>query len=415
MTYVSVQCKYDYLIHARKLSNTSICEKFCKSIACETVNNCSGGIIASNGSYCNCCDVCVKFIGGDCEEIIDGSLRKIVVSKCKTGLKCDKGKCVLEDSENANNCLKHRNWRQDKRGQDNYSDELWVPECDDQGHFKAKQDKYRKRICVDGDGNKLFGSGEDRLENNCECSRYMQKKFEENRLEYSIRPQEHCSPSGSFASIQCINNLCYCADKETGEINSMLVRRDNLDKLPCYDSDKSDKKYLQPCEDELQRSRHLVYELHLKGVELIGVNRVECDPDGSFAPKQCTADRCVCTNEKGVGIGSYQISIDNLDELFDVDMTCNCARAEASIQTTFKCKEYGNYAYFQCFNSENCNCVDNDGDIISKSLPKTSTKEADCYKLLQELMFPNEDEWKTTLAETEVSDDDYEYYSGEFE
>lgn len=65
------------------------------------------------------------------------------------------------------------------------------------------------------------------------CSRYMLEKQRKNPSTYNIKPQEHCSQTGSFERLQCINDLCYCADEETGEVTGRVVPIKYFDKLPC--------------------------------------------------------------------------------------------------------------------------------------------------------------------------------------
>lgn len=65
------------------------------------------------------------------------------------------------------------------------------------------------------------------------CSRIMAEKEKQNPLLFNLKPQEHCSSSGSFDTLQCIGNLCYCGDANTGEMKSELVRLDFLHMLPC--------------------------------------------------------------------------------------------------------------------------------------------------------------------------------------
>lgn len=49
--------------------------------------------------------------------------------------------------------------------------------------------------------------------------------------------------------------------------------------------------YLKDCEKELQRTKKLAYDFREKGVKIHGIDKVACDPDGTFSPKQCLPDR----------------------------------------------------------------------------------------------------------------------------
>ncbi|GIY76498.1 uncharacterized protein CDAR_48021 [Caerostris darwini] len=68
-------------------------DNFCDSVDCEELTDClesNGQRIRTKGSYCQCCDICVKLLGENevCEPESD-FLGVIITSECATGLLCD--------------------------------------------------------------------------------------------------------------------------------------------------------------------------------------------------------------------------------------------------------------------------------------------------------------------------------------
>ncbi|GFU33630.1 uncharacterized protein NPIL_327741 [Nephila pilipes] len=386
------------------------CHKgFCKTITCETITHCPGGYIAPSSTYCGCCDSCIQILeeNEECEEPLKGSLKDIKASQCEIGLKCIRGRCSLDDP--LLRCIQHRERRRKKRNQEFYSEDLWIPECDENGNFRATQHKKRKSICFDTHGNKLFGQMDPEFSENmtCGCSRHMDYLQKANPSTFNIHPQEHCSIYGDFESLQCIRDLCYCSDPVTGQVQGRIVKMAYINKLPCYDREIHDNGILKECEKELHRTRFLHFHFRLKGLEVFGMERFQCDLDGTFSPRQCDLDNCVCTDKNGIGIKSYFIGIEDFEKL-KTEMTCGCARdvggdSYISQSPILKCKGYGNYFPFQCFLKDQCFCVDADGDVISKMMNQTDELEMFCDNNLKNL-----DEQSEI---TSPPDDEAEYYS----
>lgn len=384
----------------RPLKYSIDCKEFCKNIICQPIKECSDGVILKNESYCNCCEACVKFldIGQACTDTIKGSIALGSQRRCKKGCICKNGKCELDPD--VNSCLLHRDIRKKLKETGKYANDIWIPQCDEEGNYEAKQKKTMKSVCFDKYGNKIFGNADNSVKNFCACSRFTQEAMQKDPILFNIKAKEHCSLSGSFDTMQCINNLCYCSDENTGEVKSDLVRMDFLQVLPCYDSKKHTEKYLKDCETELQRSKGLALQFKKKGVAVIGIDKVKCDPDGTFSPTQCLPDRCVCTNKEGVGIRQYYESLQNI---FNKNMTCNCARDEYSSPfMPFSCEIWGSYKSFTCFGGK-CICVDEDGEGISKEVDESETNS--CPKMIEDLN-------KNTIEDedTSSSDSDYDNY-----
>ncbi|GFY08314.1 thyroglobulin type-1 domain-containing protein [Trichonephila clavipes] len=77
-----------------------------------------------------------------CEEHGEGSLTNIKTPLCKAGYKCIGGRCSIDDS--SPRCIQLRQRRQEKRNQEVYAEDLWIPECDENGNFQAMQHKKQK-------------------------------------------------------------------------------------------------------------------------------------------------------------------------------------------------------------------------------------------------------------------------------
>ncbi|CAL1291105.1 unnamed protein product [Larinioides sclopetarius] len=66
------------------------------------------------------------------------------------------------------------------------------------------------------------------------CSRHLDYLNQSMGISFNIHPQEHCTKTGDFERLQCIKDLCYCANPITGEVESRIVKTAYISKLPCY-------------------------------------------------------------------------------------------------------------------------------------------------------------------------------------
>ncbi|KAF8790043.1 hypothetical protein HNY73_005127 [Argiope bruennichi] len=379
-------------VSASDLQKFRCYDGFCKAVACESITNCSKGRIIPNASYCGCCDACIKILeeNEECDEHLMGSLRDIKAPRCKDGLKCINGKCTQDDNVKGP-CLLLLNLMKEKRTEEDFADDLWLPECDENGGFKAKQIKKRKALCYNRQGEKLYGQEEPEFASNmtCGCSRHLDNLRKENPISFNTMPQEHCTETGDFERMQCIGDLCFCASPVTGEVNSRVVKTAYISRLPCYDKKPHGKGILKECEKELQRTRFLRFYFFQKGLEIFGLETLRCDFDGTFASRQCDSTECRCTDERGISIKSYYIGLKDYENL-QREMTCDCARDVETVAShrqypALKCESFGNYRRLQCFEDDQCFCVDEDGDIISRLWNKTELQDEHCADILKYL------------------------------
>uniref|UniRef100_A0A482Z8U4 U6-Hypotoxin-Hsp1a_1 n=1 Tax=Hypochilus sp. SGP-2016 TaxID=1905178 RepID=A0A482Z8U4_9ARAC len=72
-----------------------VCEEdFCDKVKCEDLSLCekkNGGLIRTKGSYCGCCDICVRQLreGDSCNPEDELLLGIIAGAECARGLICD--------------------------------------------------------------------------------------------------------------------------------------------------------------------------------------------------------------------------------------------------------------------------------------------------------------------------------------
>ncbi|GFR28943.1 uncharacterized protein TNCT_158121 [Trichonephila clavata] len=95
ISYKAVMFKYIVLLSVvLAVSQAIVCPPdFCSRVDCEDLTDClesNGQKVREKGSYCNCCDICVKVLGEN-EACVPESdfLGVIITSECATGLFCD--------------------------------------------------------------------------------------------------------------------------------------------------------------------------------------------------------------------------------------------------------------------------------------------------------------------------------------
>lgn len=112
----------------------------------------------------------------------------------------------------------------------------WVPTCDSNGEYEAKQCKGDKAtgrcFCFDHEGTRIYGWDWWQQADNmtCECSR-LRRKLE---LKGQITTL-HCTQNGNFEELQCDSEICWCADEFTGNVQNgtIAVPESMWTMLPC--------------------------------------------------------------------------------------------------------------------------------------------------------------------------------------
>lgn len=198
----------------------------CSTISCFstiTQNDCAANEFISHGAgVCGCCPACVtgRTLGQTCSPV-DPS------RSCAPGLICSATEsiCIVDTST----CTHTHHLTNNQLIQ-------WLPKCDVNGNYEAKQCKGDRAsgrcFCVNNNGDRIFGWDWWRNSENmtCACSR------KRNDLEsQGLITTLHCDQNGNFEELQCDNGICWCAEPETGkiELDTIAVPESMWTMLPC--------------------------------------------------------------------------------------------------------------------------------------------------------------------------------------
>jgi len=363
-----------------------------KNIPLITSPQCQPGMICQKINYVTFVDVdgdgngdktrCTPTPGGiDCWEgsvdpypICNGGLQKDSGDNWEDGMDCVNKPCTCK-------ALDYKLWDIKQFGED-CSQQLWSPVCDEVGLYNAVQFKASReeegqyRWCSSPRGDMLFGKEQVTLEKSqmtCACSVKRWELEQEKILtggEKIDRRRDvslHCEEDGSYETLQCDKGKCWCVENSRGKPISIVVPESLVELLPCFDDRDLEEhygnQYLRKCENraiDILKTKEL---LSLHGTSWTLGTEFECDPDGSFAPVQCTGSQCRCytkTNDPLV----YAIESTNKG-----DMTCRCARDEAEQLTSLTCQGNGNYATIQSSEGKEWCASPYDGWRMSGKVP----------------------------------------------
>nr|CAD7459120.1 unnamed protein product [Timema tahoe] len=270
-----------------------------------------------NGSVCGCCPGCVKFMrnGIACDDI----------NKCGPGLVCKANKCELDKTS----CLYYEH--------DNTTNTMWIPSCDKDGYFSAKQCK----------GEKLTGS------------RHISELQALGRKNVTL----HCDSEGNYESLQCDSSLCWCANSQTGEPYTRLVPEKLIKILPCYNQTSVGTQYLRQCESSSIAVATIREEMTAHGTTIDSMSTYLCDSDGSYASRQVSGSQVYCRDRDNSTLSGYS----NLEDY--KTMNCFCNRDQVFFTESnmgsmaVKCSSNGNYDTLQYDSESNAFCVDTEGFI----------------------------------------------------
>ena len=257
-------------------------------------------------------------------------------------------------------------WSMHQWGQD-CSQQFWSPQCLVSGVYGPVQHKVNQyqdnsptRWCSSPRGDQIYGREKVTNEQslmNCGCSR---KRWEleqdtgerEGRREVTL----HCTPDGSWESLQCDKELCWCVNTVSGKPISIVVPESLLSLLPCYPHTDTEtelgSQYLRKCEHRVVsvvRSQEL---LARHGTHWTVSTEYECDYDGSFGAMQCREGECHCYSPSGSLLGTYGVEISSRGE-----MSCGCARDKEADLTDLLCAGNGDYKPLQLHDNQEF-CVD---------------------------------------------------------
>lgn len=192
----------------------------CSTVRCAAVTEetCVGGTIKRNGGYCGCCDLCVTMLAEGDRCFSSMLLGVPPSSQCREGLICDPEShtCqqapILAGRRQAVSCTDRL--QQIRTAQNNGLPLLgqFIPSCDQDGSYSARQCHGSVCFCVDPKGVKISGYeaniGE-AANMDCKCARdqyaYLQTGL--------IGKLFYCTNSGSYQRYACSGSVCYCADE----------------------------------------------------------------------------------------------------------------------------------------------------------------------------------------------------------
>ncbi|KAG1694132.1 Equistatin [Nymphon striatum] len=224
---------------------------------------------------------------------------------------------------------------------------VFIPQCEKDGSFKAKQCLASAGgcYCVDNDGKKI--SNFTRSHISCECIRtkyYADKKG----LIGTFSPQ--CRHDGTYEPMQCYGSTgqCWCVNNEGKQLSNGTIG-------------------LASCSCIRQK-----YESTVK--PLLGGFVPRCEADGTYSPMQTHEGYAWCANSEGIKINNESRSL----------KACKCPlqqyfAVEQKLLGVFtpKCDADGTFKAMQC-NEHNCWCTRPDGSVMHVQAKSLAT--CTCYR-----------------------------------
>ena len=110
----------------------------------------------------------------------------------------------------------------------------FIPQCDEDGFYTAKQCREAVCYCVDNHGKTLgFHTNIGLARNmNCKCARERDAYQKSGLLGKMFR----CDAVGNYDTVQCVGSVCYCADENGSELlgaGAQKVHISEMHKLRC--------------------------------------------------------------------------------------------------------------------------------------------------------------------------------------
>ncbi|KAG0417393.1 hypothetical protein HPB47_005635, partial [Ixodes persulcatus] len=342
--------------------------------------------------------------GSRCENTETASLPS---QECGPSLTCVDKVCVLNTDKP---CVK----KVQERLRDGATSEMVygspAPDCDIYGDFKPKRCKKGLIChCVDKNGTRIFGTALHSVadEMHCNCSRLQ-------ALSMAVAPERRlrCTANGNLSPLQCSDTHCYCLTPDGRLDGPPVPIKEPIQRLKCcgclslaYFTHEYAVLWLHACMLEdcgirrggiegAQGSSAEVREEAGAFIAELNHDPPTCDPDGSYAPRQCKGNKCYCVSPSGKAYDMEKYSVPRYSKEAE-EMTCNCLReqrllwdagpsvASSMLVTTFRlqrCARNGNYLPMQCTTPSSCRCVDSDGYQNSPDVMAWERKRLNCYK-----------------------------------
>jgi len=266
-------------------------------------------------------------------------------------------------------------------------DDVYVPDCTDEGLYAKVQCESKGRICwcVDEDtGDVIEGTRSDGGPNdvNCqpysgetvltECQRQYREVEEQIRIDPSIREINFpdCTQDGLFFKRQCQGNinLCWCVIPETGERIPGTSSQPGEGHLLDCDASATNLPYTFEIPECERQYRELVARKQ-SNPSLQDLEYPECDEDGLFTKRQCSGfgSTCWCVDPySGVELPRTRtqpgLSLnceDTAEEMTECQRQRHLFAKSKSFDELPVCTEDGLFERHQCDVTINlCRCVD---------------------------------------------------------
>ncbi|XP_077515397.1 nidogen-2-like isoform X3 [Amblyomma americanum] len=203
-------------------------------------------------------------------------------------------------------------------------------------------------------------------------------------------PRPDCDDYGDYRPTRCKKGLtCNCVDKKGQRIFGTAIHSQASD-MHCNEKGRP---LIGECMAERLRVAALLRKEAEEGGEPPFIRQVpSCDPDGTYAPRQCADDRCYCVRSNGQPYDKQRYSVLRCSEAAK-NMTCNCLRDQELLREAFpapsmlvadwgsqRCGPDGDYVPMQCPTSWTCRCVDRNGYQDSPDVMTWERSRLPCYR-----------------------------------
>jgi len=285
------------IVCPQDICDTMDCATSVQEADCAT----SGGSFRANGGFCGCCPTCVAALAEGDSCFSSFLLGVPSNAECAKGLMCDRitMKCVqLVASKRQviiggvplQTCAQQVQTIQQggfaMLGQ-------YVPQCEADGSFSAKQCQGSVCFCADRNGQQIQGYqvniGQANTQH-CECA----------RARASYTPgllgsfEAQCDGDGSYSAKQCQGSVCYCVDEAGKQIAGYQANIGSASNMDCK------------CARD---------QATYQATGMIG-RLFTCTTTGSYQRYQCSGAVCFCADEVGnMRQGSPQVNVGNIGSL----------------------------------------------------------------------------------------------------